>query len=147
MRALKTNKTVQHGTNLVLSGFKDDYSNLAGNLLKKLFKPPNKFILNTVFQRYKDIIQSDSFNIATVSENAILTILKNSKVSKAAGLDNLSGRFLKDGAKVLTKPITNLCNLSITSGKFPDSCKLAKLKPIYKKGFLTGASNYYLRYR
>ena len=22
----------------------------------------------------------------------------------------------------------------VTSGKFPDSCKLAKLKPIYKKG-------------
>ena len=28
------------------------------------------------------------------------------------------------------------------SGKFPDSCKLAKLKPIYKKGSLTEASNY-----
>ena len=37
--ALKVNKTVQHDTNLVLSGFKDYYSNLAGNLLKKLPKP------------------------------------------------------------------------------------------------------------
>ena len=27
-------------------------------------------------------------------------------------------------------------------GKFPDSCKIAKLKPIYKKVFLTEASNY-----
>ena len=27
-------------------------------------------------------------------------------------------------------------------GKFPDSCKIAKLKPIYKKGSLTEASNY-----
>ena len=57
-------------------------------------------------------------------------------------MDNLSGRLLRDGAKVLAKPITNICNLSITSGKFPDSCKLAKLKPIYKKGSLTEASNY-----
>ena len=32
--ALKVNKTVQHDTNLVLSGFKDYYSNLTGNLLK-----------------------------------------------------------------------------------------------------------------
>ena len=140
--ALKVNKTVQHDTNLVLGVFKDYYSNVAGNLLKKLPKPPNKFTLNTVFQHYKGIIQSDSLNLATVSENTILTILKNIKGSKAAGLDNLSGRFLKDGAKVLAKPITDICNLSITSGKFPDSCKLAKLKPIYKKGSLTEASNY-----
>ena len=77
--------------------------------MKKLRKYPNKFTLNTVFQ-------SDSFNFATASENSILAILKNTKVSKAAGLDSLSGRFLKDGAKVLAKPITELCNLSITSG-------------------------------
>ena len=111
--------------NLVLGGFKDYYSNLAGNLFKKLPKPPSKFTLNTVFQHYKGIIQSDSFNHATVSENTILTILKNTKVPKAAGLDNLSGRFLNTGAKVLAKPINDLCNLSITSGKFPDSCKIA----------------------
>ena len=108
--------------------------------MKKLPKPPNKFTLNTVFQHYKGIIQSDSFNLDTVSENTILTILKNTNICKAAGLD--SGCFLKDGAEVLAKPITDLCNLSITSGKIPDSRKIAKLKPIYKKGSLTEASNY-----
>ena len=144
MSALKVNKTVQHGTNLVLGGFKDYYCNLAGNLLKKLPKPPNKFTLNSVFQHYKGIIQSDSFNLATVSENTILTILKNTEVSKAAGLDNLSGLFLRDGAKVLAKPITDICNLSITSGKFPDSCKLAKLKVPLLKHLTAGL---YLCYR
>ena len=140
--ALKVNKTVQRDSNLVLGGFKDYHSNLARNLLKKLPKPPNKFTLNSVFQHYKGIIQSNSLNLATVSENTILTILKNTKVSKAAGLDNLSCRFLRDGVKVLAKPITDICNLSITSGKFPDSCKLRTLKPICKKGSLTEASNY-----
>ena len=74
--ALKVNKTVQHDTNLVLGGFKNYYSNLAGNLLKKLPKPPNKFTLNIVFQHNKDITLSDSFNLATVSKNTILSILK-----------------------------------------------------------------------
>ena len=96
---------------------------------------------NTVFQHYKGIIQSDSFNLATVSKNTILIILKNTKVF-FKGLDNQSGHFLRDGAKVLAKPITDICNLSITSGKCPDSCKLAKLKPIYKKDSLTEASKY-----
>ena len=97
MSAQKVNKTVQLDTNLILGGLKDYYSNLAEKLLKKLPKSRNKFTLNTVFQHYKGIIQTDSFNLATVSENTILNIFKNTNMSKAAGLDNLSGRFLKDG--------------------------------------------------
>ena len=92
MSALKVNKTVQHDTSLVLDGFKDYYSNLGGKLLKKLPRSPNKFTLNAVFQYYKDIIQTDSFNLATVSKNTMINILKNTNVSKA-GLENLSGPF------------------------------------------------------
>ena len=51
------------------------------------------------------MIQGSLFNLASVSENSILTILKSTQVSKAAGLDSLSGWFLKDGAKFLAKPI------------------------------------------
>ena len=88
------------------------------------------------------MIPGDYFNLASVSEKSILTILKATQVSKAAGIDNLSGCFLKDGAKNLSKPISNLYNLSITSEKFPDICKVAKLKPLYKKGSLTESCNY-----
>ena len=38
--------------------------------------------------------------------------------------------FLKDGAKILTKAINDLCSLSINSKKLPDLCKVAKVKPI-----------------
>ena len=80
--------------------------------------------------------------MTSVLENSILTILKATQVSKAAGIDNLSGCFLKDGAKVLSKPISDLCNLSIISEKFPDPSKVAKLKPLYKKGSVTDPCNY-----
>ena len=60
-----------------LDGFKDCYSNLARNRLKKLPKPRNEFTLNTVFQHYKGITQSDSFNLATVSKSTIETILSS----------------------------------------------------------------------
>ena len=65
----------------------------------------------------------------------------STQVSKAAGLDNSSGCFLKDG-KFSAKPISDLCNLSINSGKFPGSCKVAKLWPLYKKVSLTQSFNY-----
>ena len=54
----------------------------------------------------------------------------------------MSGHFLKDGAKSLSKPISDLCNLSITIERLPDSCKVAKRKPLYKKGSLTLPCNY-----
>ena len=88
------------------------------------------------------MILADYFHLVYVSKNSILTILKATEVVKVAGIDDLSGRFLKDGAKVLSKPISDLCNLSITSEKFPDPCKVAKLKPLYKKGSLTEPCNY-----
>ena len=41
-----------------------------------------------------------------------------------------------------SKPITQLCNLSIKLSVFPDDCKIAKLKPLYKKGSNIDPKNY-----
>ena len=68
--------------------------------------------------------------------------MTNIESSKAAGVDKLSGRFLKDGANILAKPISALCNLSISQGVFPSACKVAKLKLIFKNGKKTDSSNY-----
>ena len=57
------------------------------------------------------MILGDCSHLASVSENSILNISKATQVSKAAGIDILFGRFLKDVAKVLSKPIRDLCNL------------------------------------
>ena len=42
-----------------------------------------------------------------------LKILQDLDENKAPGLDNLSGKFLKDEAIVLPKPVSQICNLSI----------------------------------
>ena len=68
--------------------------------------------------------------------------MTNIESSKAPGVDKLSGKFLKDGANILEKPISALCNLSISQGVFPSACKVVKLKPIFKKGKKTNPSNY-----
>ena len=68
--------------------------------------------------------------------------MQDIKSSKAAGVDKLSGRFLKDGADILVKPVSALCNLAISREVFPHACKVAKLKPVFKKGKKTDPSNY-----
>ena len=77
---------------------------MAENLVNMLPKALNKYSFNTVIKYYEHMIQF-LILIWHVSENSILTILKSTQVSKAAGLDSLSGWFLKDGAKFLAKPI------------------------------------------
>ena len=68
------------------------------------------------------------------SEDDVLKLLEDANPEKAAGMDNLSGRFLKYGAVVLALPISKLCNLLMKRSKFPLDCKIAKLKHLYKKG-------------
>ena len=75
-------------------------------------------------------------------EDIVLKLLKNIDVSEAACADNFPGRFLKDGAIILAKPVTAICNLSIKSKIFPDPYKLAKRKPIFKKESRMDPSNY-----
>ena len=55
------------------------------------------------------------------------------KPEKAAGIGNLPGRFLKDGAVVLALAISKLCSLLTKHLIFPYDCRIAKRKPLYKK--------------
>ena len=71
-----------------------------------------------------------------------MKILKEFKTNKATGVDNLAGRFLKDGSNTLCAPIAKICNLSIKFASFPDKCKVAKIKSLYKKDLKTDPKNF-----
>ena len=58
------------------------------------------------------------------------------------GIDGINGIFVKDGAIILAAPIRDLFDLSIKFSTFPDNCKVAKLKPLYKKGSKLDPKNY-----
>ncbi len=77
-----------------------------------------------------------------MKEGYIAEPLSKTKTNKAAGIDGLSGVFFKDGARVLSEPITQLINLSISLAKVPDKTKIAKLKPLFKKGSSLYTKNY-----
>ena len=93
---------------------------------------------------YNDMFElsHNKLNFQTVQSNTISNLLKSCNVNKAARIDNASGRFLKDGTDVLGIPMTQICNLSIKLSYFPKDCKVAKLKPFYKKGTKTDPKNF-----
>ena len=126
----------------VAQTFAKFYSNLAESLLKNLPNSPNKFDINSVHHYYKNIELKDNFNLNLTTEKKVVKVLQFIDISKAAGIDKISGRFLKDGANILAKPIAKICNISISPGLFPSDCKIAKLKPLYKKGSKTNPENF-----
>ena len=103
--ALKVKNTTSFETKSTLAVFKNYYSTLADNLLKKLPTPPNRYTFKSIIQYYRHFIQTDAFHLTYTSEIDIEKILRRTKVCQAAGIDDLSGRFLKDGSRVLSKPI------------------------------------------
>ena len=123
--------------------FKNFYENLASELVEKLPEPTDKFGKNKVKEYYKNLNLDDkNFEFHETTCDKVTKLLDEINPNKAVGIDTLSGRFLKDGASVLSTPMTSLCNLSIKLSKFPDKCKIAKLKTLYKKGSNLETKNY-----
>ena len=92
---LKINNAVEHDRNSVLGSLKNYYSTLAENLVKMLPKARNKYSINTVIKYHVHMIQCYHFNLTSISKNLILTILEATQVSKVAGLDSLSRRYIQ----------------------------------------------------
>ena len=104
--------------------------NLVSNLpiLPKVFfesKIASYFDINAVPKDW-------SFQLLETSPEKIY-ILKCLKPSKAAAIDNLPGKFLKYGAHVLARLISELCNLSSKLNCFQEAAKSLKLNLSLKK--------------
>ena len=89
--------------------------------------------LESVFLNYLNFTISEVFHIKSASEENVFKIMKNIEIFKATSIHKVSGIFLKDGAKIVLKLINEICNLSISHGIFPNPCKIAKIKFIFKK--------------
>ena len=128
----------------ITEAFKDFFTHLANDLVAKLPAAPNIFGKTSLkeFYNHLEISETNRFDFSFVSEEDILKILQKTETKKAPGIDKLTGKFLKDGAEIIAVHIAKLCNLSIKTSSFPNSCKIAKLKPLFKKGSKTDPKNY-----
>ena len=74
------------------------------------------------------------FEFINVEEDYVLKLLANLDRRKATGSDDIDITFLKLSKSYIAPSITQLINLSLSKGIFPDDCKYAKVFPLYKKG-------------
>ena len=90
------------------------------------------------------MIQNECENFVghNIDVTTVDKILKNLDVAKASGIDQISAKFLKDGAPVIAIHLANMVNLLIKRDTFPSKRKIAKIKSLFKMGIKTDAQNY-----
>ena len=118
---------------------------VAAKLLDLLPSPSGLFSTSSLnfrqFYRRKGIF-GPSFVLMPVSHHFVKKELLSLDPKKSTGLDDISPRFLHDGAEYLAEPIKHVVNLSILSETVPSSLKQAKVIPLFKKGSRLDPGNY-----
>ena len=110
---------------LISNKYNDFFINI-GPTLAKSIPHVNKSPLNYLGNRLTESIYLDP-----VSENEIGQLIKSLK-DTAAGFDDLNAMCLKISSQFLVKPLTHICNLSLSQGIFPEQLKIANVIPLYK---------------
>ena len=101
-------------------------------------------VVSSIFKNFyirRNPVQN-SFILQPVSEEFVYKELSSLNVSKSTGLDDLPARFIRDGASVLTSPITFIINQSILTETVPSTMKQARVKPLFKKNSPLDVGNY-----
>ena len=118
-------------------------------IFKTIFKYIHKkfrFVhTNTLCKYRKKLLASPRVhlvNFTEVSEKCIDSIIKNMKSKSSTGYDNISNKLIKSAKDVLIKSLTLLMNQIIHTGEFPKQLKIAKVKPLFKKGNQSSFTNY-----
>ena len=82
----------------------------------------------------------------------IVKIISKFNQNKSPGHDDIGNFIVKNVAHIISGPLADIFNLSLSTGSIPEQLKVAKVIPIYKKKMLkfsqiTTLYLYYLVFR
>jgi predicted outer membrane repeat protein len=77
-----------------------------------------------------------------VTEMEVEKVVKDFKGKLSAGVDEVPDYVVKQCIQFIKKPLVNIYNASLESGIFPDQLKIARVKPLHKKGDTKNIQNY-----
>ena len=88
--------------------------------------------LKKAFGKLKNKDEIEPLIFKTVTEKTVVNLIKKLKNSGTFGHDCIDTRTIKIAQSVLSKPITRIINLSISTSKFVNKWRIAKVVPLYK---------------
>ena len=103
-----------------------------------------KEVVGEVMPEVKSKYKQNMNHITSINltVDMVLNKLKGMKLNKAAGIDEIVPRLLKENADVLCKPLFCIFTESLRYGSVPLDWKKANVTPIFKKGAKNLPNNY-----
>ena len=86
--------------------------------------------------------QSANFFITPTNEHEVYNEVSKLPNKTSAGIDGISQKLLKQSIDIILEPFTHILNCSFVTATVPDTLKIAKLTPIYKRGKKDDRHNY-----
>ena len=121
----------------IANTFNNHYTSVANKLLEKRKFPGNKH-----FTHYLKNPNPHTFMTNPTTPHEIEDLIKLINTTKSTGPNSIPTKIIKSISKSISNPISILCNLSFTSGVYPDILKICKVIPIFKKGSKLEVANY-----
>jgi len=121
----------------ICNGLNEFYCSVGDKLVQSLEK-----CTPTEFMKYCPQPNASSMFCKPVDPGEIQKIIMRFKSNKSSGADNIGPKVLKEICTEICCPLAHICNLSFGTGVVPDSLKLAKVIPVYKKGDKSQPGNY-----
>ena len=112
---------------LIAESMNKCFCNVGDQLCKKIPKKINSFISSQTAHKSK-------FSFSPVNAEDLIKAMSKLKSSQGFGMDNISSFFLKKSMPILANGLCQIFNMSLSTGQFPDSWKVARVAPIYKDG-------------
>ena len=135
-------------TNITVNGREVTNPNESANLFNDYFVNIGPTLASKIdagndhFTQYLTEPHQDSLFFNPTTYHEIVSIVNSLKSSKSSGYDGLSVHFLKQVIHFIAPPLVHIFNLSLSFGRCPNSLKLAKVIPIYKKDDHSQIKNY-----
>ena len=120
----------------IANGFCDYFTNLGPSLAEKIptsNKPFSSFLKS-------DVVNSVFF--PSTYQQEIVEICASLRSGSAAGFDNIHIDVVKQNIDIISKPLTRIINLSLSSGIVPKQLKIACIIPLSKSGDQDLYANY-----
>ena len=108
---------------------------------QKIVKAKVRFS-NKSFDEFFQNTKQNSFFLRPTSLDEITNLILSLNESKSVGSDGLPTKILKLLKNDISLQLTNIFNLSFSTGVFPSGLKITKFLPIHKKESKSKCSNY-----
>ena len=117
--------------------FNNYFANVGQELAKSINPNPS---LHGSYHKHKSV--RDSFFLNPISLNEMKQYIKNLNSKKSIPKHSIPIQIIKQCCEILAPVLTDIFNICITQGIFPNKLKYGEVRPIYKKGDKSQVNNF-----